>query len=92
MTEHSPTVSIPDDVPTSVVYDMLIETATHLSARYVALSDDAATEDGRRHWWGKVIDLRDEKEAVDVDDRATMISKLNAWTATIRELDEERRG
>lgn len=92
MTEHNPTVSIPDDVPTSVVYDMLIDTATHLSARYVKLSDDAATEDEGRDWWAKVLDLRDEKEAVRSDDRATMIAKITLWTAEIRELDEKRRG
>ncbi|MFJ2194100.1 hypothetical protein ACIOJE_40205 [Kitasatospora sp. NPDC087861] len=92
MTEHSPTTAVPDDVPTSVVYDMFAETATHLSARYVRLSSDATTEDERRSWWSKVLRLRDEKEAVDADDRAAMIAKITVWAAEIRELDEKRRG
>ncbi|OAA27739.1 hypothetical protein UG55_100767 [Frankia sp. EI5c] len=92
MTEHSPTPTIPDDVPTSVVYDMAAETATHLSARYVRLSESVATEDERQRWWTKVIELRDAKEAVDAHDRAALLARISAWTAEIRALDEERRG
>ncbi|CAI7974460.1 conserved hypothetical protein [Frankia sp. Hr75.2] len=92
MTEHSPTPTIPDDVPTSVVYDMAAETATHLSARYVRLSESVATEDERQRWWTKVIELRDAKDAVDAHDRATLLARISAWTAEIRALDEERRG
>ncbi|MFI1569047.1 hypothetical protein ACH4ZX_39585 [Streptomyces sp. NPDC020490] len=91
MTEHSPTM-IPDDLPTSVVYDMCAETATQLSSRYVKLSDDATTEEERRIWWNKVLDLRDEKNAVDAHDRAAMIAKITAWTTAIHKLDDQRRG
>ncbi|GHF88998.1 hypothetical protein GCM10018790_77970 [Kitasatospora xanthocidica] len=92
MTEHSPTVAIPEDVPTSVVYDMFAETATHLSARYVGLYDDATAERERQDWWTKVLDLRDERDAVDPYDRAALIAKITVWTAEIRALDKERRG
>jgi hypothetical protein len=92
VTEHSPTPTIPDDVPTSVVYDIAAETATHLSARYVWFSEHAATEDERQRWWTKVIELRDAENAIGAYDRATMLARISAWTAQIRALDQERRG
>ncbi|MCK9877355.1 hypothetical protein MXD59_16525 [Frankia sp. Ag45/Mut15] len=92
MAEDSPTPTIPDDVPTSVVYDMATETATHLSAHYVQLSRSAATEDERQRWWTRVIELRDAKDAVNAHDRATLLARISAWTAEIRALDEEHRG
>ncbi|WP_225839792.1 hypothetical protein [Streptomyces sp. NK08204] len=73
-------------------YDICAETATQLSARYVRLSDDTTNENEWRDWWNKVVYLRDEKNAVDAHDRATMIAKITAWTTAIRELGEQRRG
>ncbi|MFJ9845874.1 hypothetical protein ACIRYZ_36615 [Kitasatospora sp. NPDC101155] len=90
MTDHNPTPAIPDDVPTSVVYDMLADTATNLSARYVKLSENATTEDERRRWWNKVIELRDARLAVGAHDRDAMITNIAVWTAEIRLLKERR--
>ncbi|MBV2362201.1 hypothetical protein ACFPZ0_04120 [Streptomonospora nanhaiensis] len=86
----------PDDerfyttAPITVVYDVFAETANRLTGRYVHLAEHAATEAEHEDWKAKIFDLRDERRAVDPDDKDALIAHIRRWRAETDALESRR--
>ena len=76
-------------LPTAVLYDVFRDTATALSATYVARSDRAATGDLTDQWWQRALQLRDDADAVDPDDRDALIDHIVVWRHQAADLASE---
>jgi hypothetical protein len=87
-------VTTPDEqtmrqLPTAVLYDVFRDTATALSTQYVARSDQAATGDLTEQWWQRALQLRDDADAVDPDDRGALIEHIVVWRQQTADLASE---
>ncbi|MDR1807049.1 MAG: hypothetical protein LBR33_03915 [Propionibacteriaceae bacterium] len=87
----TPNEDIPDGevwkyYSTSILYDTFFETGGNLLGRYIALRASAATEEERQLWSSLIREVRQTREAVDIDDRAAMIRLVEEWRAELRDL------
>ncbi|MEU3229174.1 hypothetical protein [Nocardiopsis alba] len=78
------------DSPTTVLYDIFTDTATHLGGKLVALARAAETDTDRGHWRQRMYEIEDQKEAVDPDDRDALVSHIEQWNAELSHLRGER--
>ena len=58
-----------DELPASVVYDVLQDAATVLTGQYLQRQRDASDAAVASSWWTKVMELRDQVRAFDPGDR-----------------------
>jgi hypothetical protein len=71
---------------TTVLYDILADTATRLGGRYVALARTAETDTERRERRQRMHEIEDQKEAVDPDDRDALIAHIKQWRTELSHL------
>jgi hypothetical protein len=71
---------------TVLLYDTFFETGGNLLGRYIALRYGAKTPEERQVWSRLIREVRRTREAVDIDDRATMIRLVEQWRAEMRDL------
>ncbi len=74
-----------DDI--DVLYDVLCDTATALTARYVESARAAKTPEEEEHWGTKILDLRDERHSVDHNDREAIREHTRRWASELEELE-----
>ncbi len=85
------TASGPDytNYPATELYDVFFETGTLLGGQLNALQDtaeQAQDDDQAQAWKAERLRMRDEREAVGVDDRDAQIVAIQRWRARYEEL------
>lgn len=84
-----------EDMPRSVLYDIMFETATQLGGEYTALTyaaHDARDEDSAAFWRGESVRLTQHRIAVDPDDAAQIIQALDYFSHTYEVVHRARTG
>ncbi|WP_444960884.1 hypothetical protein [Nocardiopsis sp. M1B1] len=71
----------------SVLYDVMHDTATALSGRYIELGERASTPEEDEAWDAKLMALRDKRRQVDPNDRNAIIEHTRRWAAELAELE-----
>lgn len=71
----------------TVLYDVMADTATALSGRYIELGEQAATPEEDEAWDAKLMALRDERWRVDPNDREAILEHTRRWAEELAELE-----
>ncbi|WP_370013294.1 hypothetical protein UIS43_27910 (plasmid) [Nocardiopsis sp. LDBS0036] len=74
---------------TTVLNDLLADTATRLGGKLVALSR-AATGSERRRWRQRMYEIEDRKEAINPDDRDAIVAHIRTWRSEIARLRNQQ--
>ncbi|WP_156365885.1 hypothetical protein [Nocardiopsis sp. NRRL B-16309] len=72
----------------TVLYDVMVDTATALSGRYIELGQHPSTpEEEREVWNNKLMALRDERWRVNSNDREAILEHTRRWAEELTELE-----
>lgn len=83
-----------EDMPLSVLYDVMTEVATQLGAQYTCLARDADRAGDRQaaeFWDDAAARLRHERQEADPDDRGAIVSAIERFVYTTDPVDMTRR-
>ena len=78
-----------DDLPASVLFDLLQDAAAVLTGLYLERQRDATQPDDASRWWDKVIAVRDHVRSADPDDRAALVEQITRWRREAAELNTD---
>ncbi|MEY9210576.1 hypothetical protein NI17_024195 (plasmid) [Thermobifida halotolerans] len=74
-----------DDI--NVLYDVLCDTATALTGRYIELGRAAKTPEEEEYWSSRIMALRNERRSVDHNDREAIREHTRRWVRELEELE-----
>lgn len=83
-----------EDMPLSVLYDVMAEVATQLGAQYTCLAryaDRAGDRQAAEFWGDAAVRLRHERQEVDPDDRGDIVTVIERFVYTSELVDMARR-
>ncbi|NYH55294.1 putative secreted protein [Nocardiopsis arvandica] len=75
---------------TTVLNDILADTATRLGGKLVALARAATTDTERQRWRDRMYEVEDQKEAIDPEDRDALVSHIRQWKAEVARLRDQQ--
>lgn len=71
--------SLDENTPTTIVYDIAVETSNELVGLLTHRSDTAADPATREAWWQRALAVRDARRAVDPLDRQALLDQISLW-------------